>query len=173
ASMVQIFGSQPQQKQQLATITNHKMQGTAHIVNLSSSADPGRPELRITMDRERMSRIGMSSSEVATALSNAIKGNLATTYVDKGIEFEVLVQLQQNDKASVSDLRNLQIETPEGSWVPLSGLARIERYRGPTNILRINQERVTEVSADLAGIDLKDAAAQTRRQLDEINWPEG
>src|SRR5699024_5839659 len=67
----------------------------------------------------------------------------------------------------------LQIETPEGSWVPLFGLARIERYRGPTNILRINQERVTEVSADLAGIDLKDAAAQTRRQLDEINWPEG
>ena len=171
--IVQIFGYDAQQKQQLAQGVKKELRSIDGIVNVSSTADQGRPELRVTMDRERISRIGMSTSQVANSLSNAIKGNLATTYVDKGVEFEVLVQLQQRDKASVNDLRNLQVETPDGNWVPLSNLARIERYSGPTNILRINQERVTEVTADLANLDLKEASAQTQKQLDDINWPEG
>jgi len=115
----------------------------------------------------------MSTSSVANALSNAVKGNIATTYVDKGVEFEVLVQLEQRDKAAVTDLRSLQIETPADGWVPLSNLARIERFSGPTNILRINQDRVTEVSADLSDMDLKSASSQARQKLENINWPEG
>ncbi|MGK7371530.1 MAG: efflux RND transporter permease subunit, partial [Candidatus Halalkalibacterium sp. M3_1C_030] len=143
------------------------------IVNVFSTADEGRPELRVSMDRERISRIGMTTSQVANALSNAVKGNIATTYVDQGIEFEVLVQLKPGDKAQTTDLRNLQVETPDGGFVPLGNLARIERFSGPTNILRINQERVTEVTADLSDIDLGTASARTRASLNEIEWPEG
>lgn len=171
--IVQIYGYEIQQKQELADAVKQKLQGIDNIVNVFSTADQGRPELRVAMDRERISRLDMTTSQVSTALSNAVKGNLATTYVDQGIEFEVLVQLQQRDKAAVDDLRNLQVETPGGDWVPLANLARIERYNGPTNILRINQERVTEVSADLSNIDLKEAAEQTQQQLDQMNWPEG
>jgi HAE1 family hydrophobic/amphiphilic exporter-1 len=93
--------------------------------------------------------------------------------VDKGIEFEVRVQLLQSEKAATTDLRNLQIQTPDGDWVPLANLARIERYSGPTNILRINQERVTEVTADLSNVDLKTATRKTREALNSMNWPEG
>jgi len=85
----------------------------------------------------------------------------------------VLVQLTARDKSQTTDLRNLQIETPEGNYVPLGNLANIERFSGPTNILRINQERVTEVTADLSDIDLKTASARTRSRLDDIDWPEG
>jgi HAE1 family hydrophobic/amphiphilic exporter-1 len=171
--VVQIYGYEPQQKEQLANGVKEKLRTIDGIVNVFSTADQGRPELRVSMDRERISRLDMTTSEIANALGNAVKGNLATTYVDQGIEFEVLVQLKETEKAAASDLRNLQIETPSGNWVPLSNLARIERFSGPTNILRINQERVTEVTADLSGIDLKNAASQTRSELESINWPEG
>jgi len=171
--IVQIFGYSPQKKEQLANGIKKKLKNIDGIINVFNSADQGRPELRVTMDRERISRLGMTTSQVATALGNAVQGNLATTYVDKGIEFEVRVQLKQSEKAATSDLRNLQIQTPDGDWVPLANLARIERYSGPTNILRINQERVTEVSADLSNIDLKTATKKTRKALNSINWPDG
>lgn len=171
--VVQIFGYEPDTKQELAGGVKEQLRQIEGIVNVFSTADQGRPELRVTMDRERISRLGMTTSGVATAISNAVQGNLATTYVDQGIEFEVRVQLSQLDKASTTDLRNLQIETPDGNWVPLSNLARIERFSGPTNIIRVNQERVTEVTADLSNIDLKTATSRTREQLDTINWPEG
>ena len=171
--VVQIYGFDAQTKEKLSNGVKQELRNIDGIVNVFSTADQGRPELRVMMDRERISRLGMTTSEVADALSNAVKGNMATTYVDQGIEFEVMVQLDEKEKTTVDDLRNLQIETPGGEWVPLGSLARIERYSGPTNILRINQERVTEVTADLSDKDLKTAAAQTRAQLNNINWPEG
>jgi HAE1 family hydrophobic/amphiphilic exporter-1 len=171
--VVQIYGYDAQTKEDLSNGVKRELRKIDGIVNVFSTADQGRPELRVIMDRERISRLGMTTSEVADALSNAVKGNMATTYVDQGIEFEVMVQLDEKEKTTVADLRNLQIETPSSNWVPLGSLARIERYSGPTNILRINQERVTEVTADLSEKDLKTAASQTRAQLNNINWPEG
>lgn len=171
--VVQIYGYNPQTKEKLADGVKRKLQNISGVANVFSSADQGRPELRVTMNRERISRLGMSTSDVATALSNAVKGNEATTYVDQGIEFEVLVQLDEHDKKATDNLKSLQIETPSNGWVPLSSLATIERYNGPTNIMRINQERVTEVSADLANTDLQTASSNTREALSDINWPEG
>lgn len=171
--IVQIYGFEQQTKENLANAVKQQLQDIDGIINVFSSADQGRPELTVRMDRERISRMGMNTSQVATALSNAVKGNLATTYVDQGIEFEILVQLAPQDKTQTTDLRNLQIETPDGNFVPLGNLATIERYTGPTNILRINQERVTEVSADLSDIDLATASSRTRSRLGQIDWPEG
>ncbi len=171
--VVQIFGYDQQTKDNLATQVKRQMQGISGIVNVFSSADEGRPELRVIMDRERISRLGMTTSQVANALSDAVQGNIATTFVDQGIEFEVLVQLTPAEKSETTDLQTLQIETPEGNFVPLNNLARIERYTGPTNITRINQERVTEVTADLSEIDLQTASSRTRAQLDNMEWPEG
>jgi len=171
--IVQIYGYEMQTKQELAQAVKQRLQDIDGIVNVFSSADEGRPELRVTMDRERISRLNMTTSQVATALSNAVKGNLATTYVDQGVEFEVVVQLEALDKSRSTDLSNLQVQAPGGEWVPLGNLARVERYSGPTNILRINQERVSEVTADLSGIDLKTASARTRQQLNQIQWPDG
>lgn len=171
--VVQIYGYGPQQKQELANGVKERLRGIDGIVNVFSTADQGRPELRVTMDRERISRLDMSTSDVANTLGNAVRGNLATTFVDQGIEFEVLVQLNEIEKTSASDLRNLQIQTPAGDWMPLSNVARIDRFSGPTNILRINQERVTEVTSDLSGIDLKKASSLARNELETINWPEG
>ncbi|MDZ7716015.1 MAG: efflux RND transporter permease subunit [Balneolaceae bacterium] len=171
--IVQIFGYDPDTKQELSNAVKDRLRDIDGIINVFSSADEGRPELRVTMDRERISRLGMSTSQVATALSNAVKGNLATTYVDQGVEFEVLVQLKPTDKSTTTDLNNLQVETPDGEYVPLGSLAKIERYRGPTNIVRINQERVTEITAELSDIDLGTASTRTRASLNEIQWPEG
>ena len=171
--IVQIFGYEQGVKNRLADGVKQKLSDIDGVVNVFSSADQGRPELQVAMDRERISRLGLTTNEVAQSISDAIQGNVATTYVDRGIEFDVRVELDFQDKTTSTDLENIQIRTPNNGWVPLQNLVRIDRYIGPTNVLRINQERVTEISAELAGIDLKRATDLTRQKLSEINWPDG
>ncbi len=125
------------------------------------------------MDRERISRVGLNTSQVANSIANAVKGNLATSFIDKGLEYDVVVELDPAEKTQALALNNIQIRTANGTWMPLSNLARIERYNGPTNILRINQERVTEIKADLAGIDLKTASDRAKEVLSAVDWPDG
>ena len=170
--IVQIYGFDQQEKTRLADGVKQRLQNVEGIVNVFSSTDIGRPELRVVMDRERISRLGMTTQQVANALSNAIQGNTATTFLDQGIEFDVQVELDQLDKATSTDLKNIQVQTPNGDWMPISNLVRFERYTGPTNILRINQERVVEVTADLSGTDLRTATANARDNLNQINWPD-
>jgi HAE1 family hydrophobic/amphiphilic exporter-1 len=57
--------------------------------------------------------------------------------------------------------------------MPLNNLATVERFDGPSNILRINQERITEIKADLGELDLRTATERARVILDAIEWPEG
>lgn len=171
--IVQIYGFDQDIKRALASNVMAELTDIEGIVNVFSSADQGRPELRVEMDRERIARVGMTTSQVATSLSNAVQGATATTFVDEGLEFEVLVEVDPIDKAQSTSLEELQIQTPNGVWMPLKNLARVDRYTGPSNILRINQERMVEVEGDLGGIDLRTATDLANAAISQINFPEG
>ncbi|MFO7848196.1 MAG: efflux RND transporter permease subunit [Balneolaceae bacterium] len=171
--IVQVYGFDPDVRQELTSVAMDGLQDTEGIASVFSTSDQGRPELRIEMDRERISRVGLNTSQVATAVSNAVRGDIATTFVDEGVEFEVLVQLSPMDRSQSNSLDDLQLQTASGTWMPLSNLARIERYTGPSSIMRVNQERMNEITADLAGIDLQTATERTRAILNNMEWPEG
>lgn len=171
--IVQIYGYDPDIKKELSDGVKELLMQIDGVVNAFSTADQGRPELRLIMDRERISMVGMTTSQVASMVSDAVQGSIATSFVDDGIEFEVMVELDPLQKSASTDLEDLQIQTPDGTWMPLSNLARIERYNGPTNVTRIDQERVIEIYTELDDIDLKTASEQAKQLLDQIEWPEG
>jgi HAE1 family hydrophobic/amphiphilic exporter-1 len=171
--IVQIYGFDPEIRSELAVIAADRMRNTEGIASVFSQIDEGRPELRIQMDRERIARVGLTTSQVANAVSNAVKGDMATTFVDQGVEFQVLVQVDPIERSESTSLQQIQIRAQDGTWMPLSNLARIERVTGPSSIIRIDQERMVEIEADLDGIDIKTATDRTRASLDQITWPEG
>ena len=171
--IVDVYGYGQNEREVLSDKVKAAMQDIPGVINAYSTADQGRPELLVSMDRERISRVGLTTSAVATDLGNAVKGDIATTYLNKSNQYNVLVQLAPKEKSSVQALKNLQIKTASGTWMPLSSLADIQKYQGPTNIMRINQERATQIKADLQGIDLKTATRDVQKKLQQMNWPNG
>ncbi len=171
--VINIYGYDQSKKKELSDVIKEQIAAVPGIASVFSSSDVGRPELRIIMDRERISRNNMNTQQVANAVGNAVKGSLATTFVDQGIEYSVMVQLHPDEKTNSEALENIQVRTPEGTWMPLNNLARVERFDGPSNILRINQERITEIKADLGDLDLRSATEQAKNILDAIEWPDG
>lgn len=171
--IVQIYGFDQEIKRTLAETAMENLRQIDGFVSVFSSADQGRPELRVEMDRERISRVGMTTAQVAAALSNSVQGSVATTFVDQGLEFQVLVEVDPIDRSQSTALQDLQIRTPSGEWMPLNNLARIDRFMGPSNILRVNQERMVEVEADLGSLDLRSATDLASSALASMVWPEG
>ena len=171
--IVNVFGFDLQTKKDLADGVMEQMLQVPGIIGASSSANEGRPELRVIMDRERISRNGLTTSQVANAISNSVRGNQSTTFIERGLEFDVTVQLAADERSTSTDLENILIRNSSGVWMPLSNLARIERYTGPSNILRVNQERITEVQAELANIDLRSATDAVVSRLDNVQFPDG
>ncbi len=171
--IVQVFGFDPEIKKNLTDGVKERLAEIPGVVSAYSTSDQGRPELRLIMDRERISLVGMNTNQVASAVSDAVQGSIATSFVDQGVEFEVVVELDPRQKSRSTDLESIQIQIPDGSWMPLSNLARVERFTGPTNVTRIDQERVVEIYTELEDVDLKSASSQAQALLDEIQWPDG
>ncbi len=171
--IINIYGFDLEQKKSLATGIIAQLMTLDDVISATSSADEGRPELRITMDRERISRLNMTTSQVANAISDAVRGSIATTFVEQGVEYTILVQLAAEEKNNSQALEDIQIRTPDGTWIPLRTLARVERYQGPSNILRINQERVTEVLVDIGNADLKSVTDEAVALLNRFDFPDG
>lgn len=171
--IVNIYGFDIETKKDLTDGLRPILLNIPGIIAASSSSDEGRPELRVLMDRERIGRNGLTTSQVANAISNAVRGNIATRFLDQGLEFDVTIQLASEEKTSSTDLEDIMIRTDSGTWMPLRNLATIERRTGPSNILRVNQERITEVQIDLAGLDLRTATERVVAVMDEIQFPDG
>ncbi len=171
--IVNVYGFDLERTRDLADGIREIMLTIPGIVGATSTADDGRPELRVVMDRERISRNGLTTSQVANAVSNAVRGNVATTFVDQGLEFDISVQLASEERTSSTDLENILIRTEAGQWMPLRNLATIDRLIGPTNIVRINQQRVTEIQADLGNIDLQSASDRVMTELAGVEFPDG
>lgn len=171
--IINIFGFDLNVKKDLADGVKAALMRVDGVVSATSSADAGRPELRVIMDRERIARLGLSTSAVAQTISNSVRGSQATTFVDQGVEYTILVQLASENRADSKSIEDIQIRLSDGTYIPLRSIARVERYQGPSNILRVNQERVTEIQADFGDADLKRVTDDARAQLASAEWPDG
>jgi len=142
--------------------------------DISDSFEEGRPELRIQLNRSLASQFGLNARQVARTVRTAVSGSVTTRYEVAGEEYDIRVQLQESDLNSVAQLSNLNINAPGGVRVPLKRFADLKVEKSPNEILRIDQERYSEIDSDLFNIDLGTAVRRIQSRLSEnIELPDG
>ncbi len=140
------------------------VEGTREV---ESSIDDGRPELQVSLDRNRASALGLTAYTVASHIRTAVQGTTATQYRVDGEELNVIVTLTDEDSRDILSLRNLLIPSPIGVTVPLSEVAELKVVEGPNAISRENQQRTVYVSADIVGRDLNSVTTDIQARIDE------
>lgn len=144
--------------------------------DVKTSLVSGNPEVRILYDRERLSRLGLDASSVASQVRNKVQGVEATKINQGEKRVALRVQLVERDRGTLEDLRSLNVNPNLVPAIPLSAVADFEEAVGPSEIRRVDQQRAVVVSANLSGFDLGNAADDIRSNLDavpldpEIRW---
>jgi len=119
------------------------------LVDVRDNLNTGRPELKVQIDRERAARFGLNTSMVASTVRAAVNGVEAGKWRDGEDEYEIIVRLEEADRASLESLNNLTINE-EGTQIPLTAVADLEVSSGLGSITRLDLDRVATVSADAA-----------------------
>ncbi len=120
-----------------------------YVQNLSLSLDQGSPELLISVDREKAALFGFSVSQVAQEIKNSIYGTAATTFETEGETIDVYIQLQEEDRKTLSDLKSIFLISSSGTRIPVSSFVTISNSTAPRQINRENKERILHVTGDL------------------------
>ncbi len=109
------------------------------------SLDLGNPEMRVIPNRDRLSRVGMTTADLGTTVDALVDGAKASDYRIHGEEIDLVVKGEEAKLKRTQDLAGLLIQTPKGERVTLGSLADIRLEEGPTQINRIDSERAITI----------------------------
>lgn len=141
--------------------------------DVSTSLARGYPEVQIRYDRERLRRLGLDPNTVATRVRDQVLGVRATSIQRSEQRVDVRVQLIPSQRASITDLRAINVNPDLVPPIPLDTVATLVEAEGPSEIRRVDQRRAVVVGAGVAGFDLGTIAAEIGEELGRVAWPSG
>ncbi|MGH8034614.1 MAG: efflux RND transporter permease subunit, partial [Lysobacterales bacterium] len=149
------------------------------LVAPDSDYQERKPQMKISVDRNRAAVLGVSLENVGRTLETTLGSRVVTTYIDRGREYNVILMGKESDRSSPDDLDNLYVRSElTHTLVPLSNLVKISETAGPAGLNRHDRMRAITISAGLAdgvklgdGIDIMlQAAAVALPASARISW---
>ena len=151
-----------------------KMKETPGLVEHDSSLRPGRPELRVDIDRQRADDLGIRVQDIAQTLNTLLGGQRVSTFEHDSYQFDVTLRVEERFKAGMEGLQRLSVSAPGRAPVALGDLVRIRPSDGPSSIQRLNRERQVTLSANLEpGASQSAAMAALDDAAAELQMPAG
>ena len=128
-----------------------------------------KPELRLSIDRDRAQTLGISVLDVAETLQASMSEQRFGYFIRDDQQYEVLGQLERTNRLQPSDLQAIYVRAASGAMVPLDNLIRVEESSSPPILYRFNRFSSATISADLAdGQTVGDGIAAMRRLAEEV-----
>jgi HAE1 family hydrophobic/amphiphilic exporter-1 len=137
------------------------------------SRDKDRSELKIIVDKEKLSAHGLTSATLSTYVRNRVTGMACGFLKESGSEYDIVVRLKEENRNSLTDIEDLTIPTPTGKLIKLSEVADIQEYFAPPTIERKSRQRYVKVSVTPYEISLGELAAQVDAAMQRISMPNG
>jgi multidrug efflux pump len=110
-----------------------------------------KPQMRVAIDRDRAADLGISLEVVGQTLETVLGSRIVTTYVDRGREYNVIVQGRDDARQTSTDLTNIRVRSPRTQeLIPLSSIVRLDETSGTMQLSRFNRLRSIKIMADLA-----------------------
>ena len=118
------------------------------------------PELRIDIDRAKVADLGLDITVAGRTLETLLGGRQVTRFEQNGEQYDVMVQLAAEDRASPQTLSTIFLRSPRGEMVQLNNIVKVSEAVAPKELRRFNQLRAVTISANLGeGYALGDALA--------------
>ncbi|MFH1782200.1 MAG: efflux RND transporter permease subunit, partial [Candidatus Omnitrophota bacterium] len=130
------------------------------------------PEIKVNVIQDRAALYNLSVGVISQTAHAAIKGSVATKFKEEGMEIDIKVRLREEDRKKLSQVRNVLVHSPLEIEVPLSEVAYITQGVGPSEIKRLDQQRVILVTANISDRPLSKVIMDVESLIKEIEIEE-
>lgn len=129
------------------------------LVGVDTDLQPTKPQLRISIDRNRAGDLGVSLTDVSRSLETLLGSRRVTTFILAGREYDVIVEGERESQRTLGDLNSIYVRSADsGDLVPLGSLVSVREQADAGSLNRYNRARALTITAGLApGYPLGDA----------------
>lgn len=123
-----------------------------------------KPELNITIDRDKAKALGVSFVDVAQTLQLGLSGQRFGYYIMNGKQYQVIGQFDRSDREDPSNLTSIFVRNNQNQLIQMDNLVKIQENSSPPQLYHFNRFMSATVSAGLApGKTIGDGIAEMDR----------
>lgn len=135
-----------------------KMRGLPQLQDVTSDLQMNNPRVRVEIDRDKSSALGLSAQKIEDALYYAYGSRQVSTIYAPNNQYQVILELEGRYRTGPSSLELLYIRSTADQLVPLSTVTRITKDLGPLTVNHQGQLPAVTISFDLKpGVAIGDA----------------
>ncbi len=146
---IRVVSNDLDKARETAAQVKEKLSSIPGVVDIEDDDRPGKDEIRLVFNKEKMASLGLRVMNVAQDIRTAFEGTLATyiQLADSRLEFRV--ELAPGFKTDKKFLKNMMIRNSRGRLIRLSAFTDFIETTGPAALRHVNGERAITVSADI------------------------
>lgn len=150
------------------------IQTVSGVGDVNPERTSGLPQMTVKYNRKKIAQYDLDIEKVNEYVSSAFAGGVAGVIFEGEKRFDMVIRFDNKHRTGINDLRNLYIDLPDGTQVPIKEIADIEYVPGPMQISRDNTFRRTYVGINTRGRDVESVVKDIQQKLDaELNLPAG
>jgi cobalt-zinc-cadmium resistance protein CzcA len=171
---VRVFGPDLDRLAALSAEVEAVMKTVPGVTDLRTEKLTGLPQLKITVDRQAVARVGLTPGDVIHAITLGLAGEEMSQVWIGQKRYDLVVRLRDEKRADINAIRNLLVDGHDGTRIPLGQLAQIAETFGPGAIRREAGNRRIAIECGVEGRDLGGTAAEIQRKIAaQVNLPTG
>ena len=121
-----------------------------NFVGLDTDLRLNKPELNITVNRDRAADMGVSVEAIGRAVETMMGGRQITRFKRGGDQYDVIVQMDVSERNTPDDINKIFVRNRSGQMIPLSSLVTVKETIAPRQLNHFGQRRAVTISANLA-----------------------
>ena len=111
-----------------------------------------KPQVEVMIDTNRAADLGVSVNNIGRTLETMLGSRRATTYIDDGEEYDVILQGARDEQRTIGSLQNMYVRSERsGQLIPLSNLVTLKEVADASRLNRYNRMRSLTIDANLSG----------------------
>jgi len=128
-----------------------KIKGYPGFLDVDFDYKETTPQFHVQINKDRAAELGVSTKAIGGALETLLGSKRITTFVDRGQEYDVMLQAALNHRGSLDDLRNIYVRsTTQQAPIPLDNLVTVKEVGDAATLNRFNRMRSITLTGNVA-----------------------
>lgn len=119
------------------------------LTNIDSDLRLNKPQIAVTVDRDRAADAGVSVETVARTLETMLGGRNVTRFKRGSDQYDVIVQIEKEERGSPDEINNIFVRSKDDRMIPLSSLVQVTETVAPRELNHFAQRRAAIITAGL------------------------
>ncbi|MDQ3624002.1 MAG: efflux RND transporter permease subunit [Verrucomicrobiota bacterium] len=143
----------------------NQLRGEGYLINVRSVFQIDKPQLRVTIERDRAAALGVSIEGISRTMQILFGGLDLSKVKREGKEYDVIVQLARESRLTPRDLSTVYVRSTTGQLIQLASVVNAQPVAGPSAINHYNRLRSATIEATPVGVPLGTAVERVEQLL--------